>query len=179
MAVTSQVQQVSGIRISLMPLQRRSTMVAMKLMAPISDAPQKMAMLTIQRVWPKPSPGPVTGPAPLSGGYAVQPERGAPPCTKKAATITTSARKVVQKDIMFSTGNAMSSAPIWIGRIKLPKPLCGTVVSTKKTMMVPCMVISERYSSGVITPPAAALGHRLAKNATLASGCTMWKATFL
>jgi hypothetical protein len=67
-AVTSQVQQVSGMRIRLMPLQRRSTVVAMKLMAPISEAPQKIAMLRIHRFWPMPSPGPVSGPAPLSGG---------------------------------------------------------------------------------------------------------------
>ena len=63
-----------------------------------------------------PSPGPVSGPAALSGGYAVQPESGAPPCTKNAASITTSARKVVQNDIMLSTGKAISSAPIWMGR---------------------------------------------------------------
>ena len=79
MAVTSQVQQVSGMRISRMPLQRRSTVVAMKLIAPIRDAPQKIAMLVIQSVWPIPSPGPVIRPAPLSGGYAVQPDSGAPP----------------------------------------------------------------------------------------------------
>ena len=87
-------------------------MVAMKLMAPISEAPQKIAMLTIQSVCPKPSPGPDSGPTPLSGGYPVQPDSGAPPCTKKADTITTRATSVVQNDIMFSTGNAMSSAPI-------------------------------------------------------------------
>ena len=57
----------------------------------------------------------------------------------------------------------------------MPKPLCGTVVSTKNTMMVPCMVIRLRYSSGVIMPPAAAVGHRLPNQDTLASGCTMWK----
>ena len=75
-----------------------------------------MAMLVIQSVWPMPSPGPVMRPAPLSGGYAVQPDSGAPPCTKKAETITTRATNVVQKESMLSTGNAMSSAPIWMGR---------------------------------------------------------------
>ena len=73
----NQAQQVSGMRISFMPLQRRSTVVAIKLMAPISEAPQKTAMLMIQRVWPRPSPGPVTRPTPDSGGYAVQPDSGA------------------------------------------------------------------------------------------------------
>ena len=49
------------------------------------------------------------------------------------------------------------------------------MVSTKNTIMVPCMVIRLRYSSGVIMPPAAAVGHRLANQDTLASGFTMWK----
>ena len=54
MAVTSQVQQVSGMRMNVMPLARRSTVVAMKLIAPISDAPQKIAMLITQSVCPVP-----------------------------------------------------------------------------------------------------------------------------
>ena len=56
----------------------------------------------------------------------------------------------------------------------MPNPLCGAVVSTKNTMMVPCMVISDRYSSGVITPPAAPVGQSFSNSATLASGNTMW-----
>ena len=57
----------------------------------------------------------------------------------------------------------------------MPKPLCGTVVSTKNTMMVPCMVMSERYNSGVMMPPAAAAGHSVANHFTTALGLTMWK----
>ncbi len=41
-------------------------------------------------------------------------------------------------------------------------------------MMVPCMVISERYSSGVMTPPAADVGHTYFIHATAALGLTMW-----
>ena len=67
-AVTSQVQQVSGRRIRDMPLPRRSMVVAMKLIAPISDAPQKIAMLMTHSVCPIPSPGPASGPTALSGG---------------------------------------------------------------------------------------------------------------
>ena len=37
------------------------------------------------------------------------------------------------------------------------------------------MVISDRYSSGVIMPPAAAVGQMCANQDTLASGLTMWK----
>ncbi len=51
---------------------------------------------------------------------------------------------VTQNDIMLKRGNGMSSAPTWMGRKKLPKAANGAVVSTKKTMMVPCMVISCR-----------------------------------
>ena len=42
-------------------------------------------------------------------------------------------------------------------------------------MMVPCMVISERYNSGVMMPPCAAVGQSVANQPTLASGWTMWK----
>src|SRR4051794_2666339 len=80
-----------------------------------------------------------------------------------------------QNDIMLRAGEAMSSAPTWMGREELPQPLCGTVVSTKNTMMVPCMVISERYSSGVMTPPCAAFGQRVANHETEAFGFTIWK----
>ena len=58
---------VSGIRIRVMPLARRSSVVVMKFKAPINEAAQKMAMLVIQRSAPNPSPGPVDWTA-LSGG---------------------------------------------------------------------------------------------------------------
>ncbi len=53
------------------------------------------------------------------------------------------------------------------GQEVLPKPLCGAVVSTKNTIMVPCMVTSARYCSGVITPPLM--------NGKCAPGQTRWK----
>ena len=34
--------------------------------------------------------------------------------------------------------------PIWIGKKKLPNAAKGALVSTKKTISVPCMVISDR-----------------------------------
>ena len=101
------------MRIRVMPLHRKSTKVAMKLMAPIRDAPQKIADIEDPQVLSHALAG--TGEATqrrLEGGYAVQPESGALPCTKNAATMTTRARKVVQNDIMFNTGNAMPSALI-------------------------------------------------------------------
>src|SRR5580700_4701725 len=104
-------QQVNGMRIIVMPLARISSVVVRKFNAPISEAKQKIAMLVIQRSAPSPSPGPACGIA-LSGGYPVQPCSGAPPDTKNAAMIVTKATNVVQNESMFSTGNAMSGAPI-------------------------------------------------------------------
>ena len=57
---------------------------------------------------------------------------------------TTKPVNVTQNDIMLKCGKGMSSAPTWMGRKKLPKAAKGAVVSTKKTMMVPCMVINCR-----------------------------------
>jgi len=68
MAVTNQFQQVSGMEVSAISGGRISITVAMMLIAPSSDPTQKMAMLNSQRVWPKPSPGPVMPPMALSGG---------------------------------------------------------------------------------------------------------------
>src|SRR5215472_17355941 len=100
MAVMNQDQTVSGMRISVMPLARRSSVVVMKFRAPISDAMQKIAMLVIHRSAPRASPGPADGSA-LSGAYPVQPCRGAPPPTKKAANRVMNPTNVVQNDNMF------------------------------------------------------------------------------
>src|SRR5215468_856599 len=112
-AMMNHAQHVSDMRINIMPLARMSSVVVMKFSAPISAPMQKIAMLIIHRSAPKPSPGPADGNA-LNGAYPVQPCSGAPPVTKNAATNTTNPRNVVQNDSMFSTGNAMSGAPIWI-----------------------------------------------------------------
>ncbi len=49
----------------------------------------------------------------------------------------------------------------------MPKAPCGAVVSTKKTMIVPCIVTSARYCSGVMMPPRT--------NGKCAAGHTRWK----
>ena len=64
--------------------------------------------------------------------------------TKKAVSRTSNETNVSQNDSMLRTGKAISRAPICSGRKKLPKPPCGAVVSTKKIMIVPCMVTSDR-----------------------------------
>src|SRR5579862_3075740 len=107
----NQDQQVSGMRIMVMPLARRSSVVVIKFNAPISEAMQKIAMLVIHKSAPSCSPGPDELSA-LSGGYPVQPCSGAPPDTKNAAMIVMNPTKVVQNESMFRTGKAMSGAPI-------------------------------------------------------------------
>src|SRR5690242_21848653 len=85
--VTNQLQQVSGMRIHVIPGARCRTVVATKPTALISDDRQNRPMLTSQRSVPMPCPGPAEARA-LSGGYCVQPAPGAPPGTKKAAIRT-------------------------------------------------------------------------------------------
>src|SRR5208282_1335064 len=111
-AVMNQAHTVSGSRIMLSPGARRSITVVIKLIAPISDAAQKNAIEMIHIVWPSPSPGPAIEPSVESGEYAVQPLIGAPPSTKNAAIRQQNEMNVVQNDIMFSVGKAMSAAPI-------------------------------------------------------------------
>src|SRR5207249_8912996 len=105
-AVMNHAQHVNGMRISVMPFARISSVVVMKVSAPINAPMQKIAMLMIHRSAPKPSPGPADGSA-LNGAYPVHPCSGAPPVTKNAATRTRNPRNVVQNESMLSTGNAM------------------------------------------------------------------------
>ena len=116
----------------------------MKLSEPSSCATQKIAIDTAHSVCPTPCPGPASLPTALSGAYAVQPDNGGPSPTKNAVTSTRNASSVIQNDVMLMRGNAMSAAPTWIGSKKLPKPANGAVVSTKNTMIVPCIVIRAR-----------------------------------
>src|SRR6266852_2092805 len=155
--VMNHAQALRGRRIRLMPLTRRSRVVVMKFNEPSNWPTQNSAMEVIQRTTPRPWPGPATEPTALSGAYWVQPPRVGPSPRKNDDIRTTKARNVTQKDVMLNRGKGMSSAPTWMGRKKLPKAAKGAGVSTKKTMMVPCMVINCRYSSGVITPPGAPL----------------------
>ena len=142
--VMNHAHAVSGRRIRLMPFTRRSSVVVMKFSEPSNCPTQKMAIEAAQRTTPMPWPGPPTGPTAFSGAYCVQPPRVGPSPTKNDEIRTRKATNVTQNDIMLKRGKGMSSAPTWMGRKKLPKAAKGAVVSTKKTMMVPCMVISCR-----------------------------------
>ena len=68
MAVTNQDHTVRGIRMRVIPSVRMSMVVVMKFKAPSKAATQKMAMLTIHKVWPVPNPGPAISPNALRGG---------------------------------------------------------------------------------------------------------------
>src|SRR5437763_14069757 len=105
---------------------------------------QNIAIDEAQSTSPSPWPGPATAPTALNGAYCVQPANEGPSPAKKEAIRTRKATNVTQNDIMLKRGNGMSSAPTWIGKKKLPNAAKGAVVSTKKTMMVPCMVMSCR-----------------------------------
>jgi hypothetical protein len=56
-----------GMRASVMPLVRKSSVVAMKFSAPNSEAMQKTKIERAHRVCPSPSPGPESLPTALSG----------------------------------------------------------------------------------------------------------------
>src|SRR5579862_1588978 len=114
--VMNHAHTLSGRRIRLMPWQRMSRVVLMKFSAPSNCPMQKMPMEMAQKTWPVPCPGPATAPSALRGAYAVQPDRGGPCGTKKAAIEKQKATNVTQNDIMLMCGKGMSSAPTWIGR---------------------------------------------------------------
>src|SRR5437868_3155453 len=141
--VTNQLQQVSGMRINVIPGARCLTVVATKPTALMSDDRQNRPILTSQRSVPKPCPGPAEASA-LRGGYCVQPAPDAPPGTKKAAISTRKDISAVQNPAAVSRGNAIFRAPSCSGRKNVPKPPCGTVESTKKTINVPCIVSCAR-----------------------------------
>ena len=142
--VMNQPQVLKGSRHRLMPLVRMSRVVVMKFNEPSNWPMQKIPMDAAQRTTPMPSPGPATDPSALRGAYCVQPPRVGPSLTKNDAIRTRKATNVTQNDIMLKRGKGISSAPTWMGKKKLPNAAKGAVVSTKKTMMVPCMVINCR-----------------------------------
>src|SRR2546421_12991872 len=74
--VMNHAQVQIGMRIRVMPLARKSSVVAMKLSAPSRDPTQKMAIEIPQRFIPQPLPGPPSVPLALSGPQEVHRESG-------------------------------------------------------------------------------------------------------
>src|SRR3546814_528087 len=79
-----------------------------------------------------------------SSGYTVQPALAGPLSTKNEVINTMHEQKKNQYDSIFRKGDAMSRAPICNGINRLLKVPLSPAVSTKKTMMVPCMVTNAR-----------------------------------
>src|ERR1700726_4977975 len=65
--VMNHAQVQMGMRMRVMPLARRSRVVAIKLSAPSREPMQKMAIEMAQRFLPQPMPGPASLPTALSG----------------------------------------------------------------------------------------------------------------
>src|SRR5215471_15973424 len=98
-------------------------------------------------------PGPGVPTAVDSVAYAVHPACGAPSGTKNDTVSVTIAATIVHTETMFSVGNAMSRAPIISGMQKFPNAPIRIGVTAKKIMIVPCIVNSDVYATGEITPP--------------------------
>jgi len=86
-AVTNCAQTNHGRRIHVMPGARNWIIVAMKLIAPISDDEMSRIIPMIQKSCP------CVGIVVASGEYEVQPACAAPPGMKKLTNITTPPRK--------------------------------------------------------------------------------------
>ncbi len=95
-------------------------------------------MLMHHKSWPQSTPVYI-GTA-LSGAYDVQPAAAGPPVTKNDDSMITPATAPTQNESMLSLGNAMSRAPIISGMRKLPKHPTRIGITTKKIMMVACIV---------------------------------------
>jgi hypothetical protein len=107
-------------------------------MEPIIDETPRMKRLMHQRFWPQFTP--VYCGIDDSGAYDVQPAAAWPPSTKKPASMITPADRPHPERQHVEHGKAMSRAPIMSGIRKLPKPPARIGMTTKKIMMVACIV---------------------------------------
>src|SRR5690554_4169137 len=88
----------------------------------------------------------------LSGGYTVHPPAAGPDSINKEISIKIPDAKKNQYDSILMNPEAMSLAPICNGIKKLAKVPLSPAVSTKNTIMVPCMVTIAKKNSGSIFP---------------------------
>lgn len=107
----------------------RECMVVIKFIAPIRElAPamwrEKMAMSTLNPLWPSPD----------SGGYTVHPVP-LPPSVFREDTITARAGVTVQNLRAFIRGNAMSFLKHIKGISQLPNPAPSTGITTNNTII--------------------------------------------
>jgi hypothetical protein len=138
--VISQVQQNSGMRISVMPGARRLRMVVMMLIEPRIELMPRMCTAKIVRSMPMPI-------CTVSGAYSVQPTPGAPPGVKNERTSSVAANGSSQNDQLLRRAKAMSGAPICIGISQFAKPTKAGMMAPN-TMIRPCMVVIWLKKSG-------------------------------
>ena len=132
------------MRASDMPLVRRSRVVAMKFSAPSREPMQKMAIEIAQRFWPMREAGP--------GISADGAERrvGRPAGNRRTVGDEKCSHHEEEGDKGGPEGHHVETREGHVLRADLDGQEIiseggeGRVGSTKKTMMVPCMVISER-----------------------------------
>ncbi len=136
----SQVQQNSGIFMSVMPGARMFRTVTIMLMAPIMDEAPRMCTPKMAKSMPAPI-------CSVSGAYIVQPAAMAPPGTKKDAVNRMAPTGNSQKLKLFMRAKAMSEAPICSGIIQLAKPTKAGMMAPN-TIIMPCMVVNWLNSSG-------------------------------
>ena len=123
-----------------MPGARMFKMVTMMLIEPMIDEAPRICIAKM--------PASMLGPiCKVSGAYSVQPAAGAPPGIKNDPTNISPAGIISQKEKLFIRAKAMSPAPICNGIIQLANPTKAGMMAPK-TMMSPCMVVSELKNSG-------------------------------
>ena len=84
----------------------------------------------------------------FSGEYSVQPASAAPPGVRKPDSAISAPNRYSQYENAFSRGNATSGEPICSGSTRLAN--AKTIgVAKNSSMIVPCMVNSWLYCSGV------------------------------
>ena len=103
-------QTKSGMRIHDMPGARMLWTVTTRLIAPASEAIDRMCSDRIQRSWPCPGECSV-----LSGDVRRPAAPAGPPFAKKLSHSTIPPNRNSQYESAFSRGNAMSRAPIISG----------------------------------------------------------------
>ena len=141
-AVMNHAQVESGIRISVMPRARRSSVVEMKFSEPSNEAMQNVAIESAHSVWPVCSPGPdrshgaqrrVRGPSEMAGH----------PRRKTTQSGNKSHERDPERHHVEARERHILGADLDRQK-KLPNAAKGALVSTKNTISVPCMVISDR-----------------------------------
>jgi hypothetical protein len=141
--VMNHAHAVSGRRIRLMPLTRRSSVVVMKFNEPSNWPTQNSPMEAAQSTTPKPWPGPPTEPTALSGAYCVQPPSVGPSPEERRHQDQESRERDPERHHVEAREGHVFGAHL-DGQKEIAEGRKGRGREHKKTMIVPCMVINCR-----------------------------------